>query len=125
MRVHSLTRPFGLAFVAALGLAVALAPAATAQRSDRGHQTYQRDYPQSSPRHEWNSHRGHDRDYRGHDYSGAIAGGALLGLGAGALLGRALVAPPPAVYAPRPYYYYNGAPPYYVSPYPPPVYYGR
>jgi hypothetical protein len=122
MRVHSLTRFFGVAFVAALGLAVALAPAAIAQRSDRGHQNYQRDYPQSSQRHEWNSHRERYRD--DHDYSGAIAGGALLGLGAGALLGRALIAPPPAVYAPRPYYYYNGAPPYYVSPYPP-AYYGR
>ena len=48
---------------------------------------------------------------------GAVIGGVLLGLGVGALLGGALVAPPPVVYAP---------PPRYANPYapPPPIYYG-
>ena len=51
------------------------------------------------------------------DNSGAVIGGVLLGLGVGALLGGALVAPPPVVYAP---------PPPYANPYapPPPIYYG-
>jgi hypothetical protein len=68
-------------------------------------------------------HDGHydRRDYRGgRDYHrgpgpGAVVGGALLGLGIGAVIGSAL-APPPVVYAPPPQQYY--APP------PPPVYYG-
>lgn len=56
---------------------------------------------------------------------GAIVGGALLGLGVGALLAAPYVAPPPprVVYAPPPYY----PPAYAYAPYryapPPPVYY--
>ncbi|MDT7952984.1 MAG: hypothetical protein RQ966_15880 [Acetobacteraceae bacterium] len=51
-------------------------------------------------------------------------GGALLGLGVGALLAAPYVAPPPVVYAPPPAYY---PPPYAYAPYGyaprPPVYY--
>lgn len=73
-------------------------------------------------------HYEHGRGGYYHDNTGAIVGGALLGLGLGALLGGALVPPPPVVYAPPPYYYYRyGPPPYYAYPYapPPPVYYGN
>ena len=58
---------------------------------------------------------------------GAIVGGALLGIGVGALLAAPYVAPPPVVYAPPPAYYpapaYAYAPPAYYAP--PPYYYGR
>lgn len=73
--------------------------------------------------------RGYDRGYRGgygrRDNTGAIVGGALLGLG---LLGGALalqqsqVAPPPAYYAPPPPPPRYDPPPAYYAP--PPGYYG-
>ena len=72
-------------------------------------------------------HRGfvYRAPYRGgpHWGPGAVIGGALLGLGAGALVAGAL-APPPAYYPPPPVYYapppaYYSAPPAY---YPPPGY---
>lgn len=87
----------------------------------------------------WDRGRGPDRGYRGgygrRDNSGAVIGGALLGLG---ILGGALalqqqqVAPPPAYYdAPPPEYVAPGygapgyAPPGYAPEYaPPPGYYG-
>ncbi len=52
---------------------------------------------------------------------GAIVGGALLGLGVGALLAAPYAVPPPVVYAPPPVYYpppaYAYAPPPYYPPY--------
>jgi len=112
-----LTRSFSLLALAAT-LAVTLATPVAAQHQDRGRGGH-------APPSQWhggNSYGG----YRNRDDSGAIVGGALLGLGLGALLGGALIAPPPVVYAPPPTYYYNGPPPYYAYPYapPPPVYYG-
>ena len=64
-------------------------------------------------------------DYRHHDNTGAIVGGALLGLGIGAVLGGAVAAPPPAViYAPPPPPpRYPPPPAVYYAP-PPAVYYG-
>lgn len=53
---------------------------------------------------------------RGHHYDGAVVGGALLGLGVGALLAAPYYARPPVVYAPPPVYYppaYAYAPPPY------------
>lgn len=72
---------------------------------------------------------------RGFGYGGAIVGGALLGLGVGALLSTPYYAPPPVVYAPPPAYYpqpygYYAPPAYAPAPYaaypyaPPPGYYG-
>ena len=67
--------------------------------------------------------------YGGHGYyghPGAIVGGALLGLGIGAVLGG-LYAPPPYYYSPPNYYPYGGSP-YgypYQYPYPPPPSYFR
>ena len=55
------------------------------------------------------------RGPRGFGGPGPFVGGALLGLGVGALVGGALAPPPPVVYAPPP-------PGYYYPP--PPVYYG-
>jgi hypothetical protein len=74
----------------------------------------------------WHDHGGHyDRD-RGHDYhngnSGAVVGGALLGLGVGALIGGALASSQPAYRAPPPVYYAPPPPGYYAPP--PPVYSG-
>lgn len=69
------------------GAVLLAAPAAQAQHWHRG----------------WHGHRGHGA-------AGAFIGGALVGVGLGALLGSA-AAPPPAVYAPPP-------------PPPPPTYYG-
>ena len=73
---------------------------------------------------------GYGYGHRGYGYGGgAIVGGALLGLGVGALLARPYYAPPPVYYAPPPVVY---APPpaYYAPAYPapayyPPGYYGR
>jgi hypothetical protein len=62
-------------------------------------------------------HGGYQGGY--HDNTGAVIGGALLGLGLGAVIGGALAAPP--VYAPPPVYY--APPPNYYSQ-PPAVYYG-
>ncbi len=66
---------------------------------------------------------GHDRgyDHRGGN-GGAAVGGALLGLGVGALIGGALASSQPA-YRPPPPVYYAPPPPGYNAP-PPPVYYG-
>jgi hypothetical protein len=47
--------------------------------------------------------------------AGAFVGGALLGLGVGAVIGSALAPPPAVVYSPPPPGYYQA---------PPPVYYG-
>ncbi len=71
----------------------------------------------------------HGHDYRGghydrgHDGGGiGVAGGALLGLGVGAVIGGAIAsAAPPAYYPPPPVYYPPPTPAYYP---PPPVYYG-
>jgi hypothetical protein len=66
--------------------------------------------------------RGYQGGYGRRDNSGAVIGGALLGLGilGGALaLQQSQVAPPPAYYAPPPDYY--APPPAYA---PPPGYYG-
>ena len=64
--------------------------------------------------------------YRGYG-PGAIVGGAVLGLGIGALLAAPAYAPPPVVYAPPPAYYpppaYAYAPAYPAPYYPPPGYY--
>jgi len=107
MRFRELTRSFSLLALAAL-LAVMLATPAFAQHRDHGH-----GYPQSRQWHGGRSYGGGGYN----DNSGAVIGGVLLGLGVGALLGGALVAPPPVVYAP---------PPRYANPYapPPPIYYG-
>jgi hypothetical protein len=78
----------------------------------------------------WGGHEGwHDHDWRGRGYSwggpryyrrgpgiGPIVGGAVLGLGAGALIAGALA--PPPVYYPPPRAYY--APPVVYAP--PPAY---
>ncbi len=71
--------------------------------------------------------RGYHNYYHRGIGPGAVVGGALLGLGIGALLAAPYAAPPPVVYAPPPrvYYYppaYAYAPP---APYPyaPPAYY--
>jgi hypothetical protein len=69
--------------------------------------------------------RGHDRD-QGYDHrggnGGAVVGGALLGLGVGALIGGALASSQPAYRAPPPVYYAPPPPGYYAPP--PPVYSG-
>ncbi len=57
----------------------------------------------------------------GHDNTGAVVAGTLLGLGLGAAIGS-MAAPPRAYYAPPPAYY-GAPPPAYYAP-PPPVYYG-
>lgn len=59
---------------------------------------------------------------------GAIIGGALLGIGAGALIAGALAPPPPVYYAPPPPAYYPPPPAYYAPPppaYAPAYYYPR
>jgi hypothetical protein len=101
--VTHLIRPRSMAMLAlAAGLAVpATFPAAAA-------------YPYD--------HYGHWHGYY-HNNTGAIVGGALLGLGLGAVIGSTLAAPPPAYYAPPPPVYYAPAPPTYYAP-PPPAYYG-
>jgi hypothetical protein len=133
MRFSATGRSFGLLLVAAM-MTVLFAGPAAADRRDRSQAGNGRNsYPAET---RW--HGGHSQQSRGghsyggnryHDNSGAIAGGALLGLGLGAMLGGALLAPPPAVYAPTPrYYYYNGGQqPYYAYPYVPPqtMYYGN
>lgn len=64
--------------------------------------------------------RGGDR-WRGYGYGPPVVGGALLGLGLGALLGGGLA--PPPLYAPPPGIYYPpGKPEFYQAP--PPAYYG-
>jgi hypothetical protein len=75
---------------------------------------------------------GHDHYDHGHDHydhgpdhhggnTGAVVGGAILGLGVGALIGGALASSQPAYRAPPPVYY--APPPGYYAP-PPPVYSG-
>ena len=128
MRFGMMSRSLTMAGLTAV-LAFGLAAPVEAQRHDRGDARRGGD----APRGDWHDGRrnwdhGRDRD------SGGFAGGALLGLGAGALLGGALARPPPVVYAPRPYYYapapayYYAPPPAYAYPYapaPPVYYYGR
>ena len=92
MKFGVLTRPVGLAV--AVTLAVLLAAPAAAQNGDRDRGDYQgrwdsqgranrqRGYERSPQWHDWHSYRG----YGYHDNSGAIVGGALLGLGVGAAL---------------------------------------
>ena len=72
---------------------------------------------------QWRGGYGYHYGHRGFG-PGAIVGGALLGLGVGALLAAPYVVPPPprVVYAPPPpaYYYpppYAYAPPAYYAPY--------
>ena len=122
--------------VAALALGVAVFTPASAQyRGDGRGGGYQRGYPAQQWHGGGGGWNGGGQGYYGggyyggrgyYNYPGAIAGGALLGLGLGAVLGG-IYAAPPVAYAPPPYYYY--APPtYYAAPYqysyPPPVYYG-
>ena len=64
--------------------------------------------------------RGGGDQYRGGN-GGAVVGGALLGLGLGAVLGGAVLAPRP-YYTPSPVYYPPAPPGYYGGP--PPAYYG-
>ena len=107
MRFLVPTRFFiGLPVSAAL-FAVMLATPGLAQHRNHGY-----GYAQS---HQWHGGRSYGGGYN--DNSGAVVGGVLLGLGVGALLGGALVAPPPVVYAPLPRYANPYAPP-------PPIYYG-
>jgi len=78
--------------------------------------------------HGWQHDRWHGHDWHGdrgyyQDNTGAVIGGALLGLGVGALLGSTLAPPPQAYYAPPPVYYPPPPQQYYNAP-PPPVYYG-
>ena len=103
-----------LAATATIPLAVAIMAAPTAAHADY--------------------YRGGYGGYRGGHYghrgigTGAVVGGAILGLGVGALLARPYYAPPPVVYAPPPVYYapppaYAYAPPAYAYAPPPPTYY--
>src|SRR3954469_7556275 len=104
-----MTRKRITAAVAAVPLAavLALTAAAPAQAQWRG--------PYGGYRPGYYHHRGYGPG------PGAVVGGALLGLGVGALLAAPYVAPPPpVVYAPPPPAYY--APPAY---YPAPGYYYR
>ena len=120
MRFGMMSRFLTMAGLAGL-LAFGLAATVDAQHRDRG-DVYRGDY---APRGNWHDGRG-NWNHGGDRNSGAFVGGALLGLGAGALLGGALATPPPVVYAPRPYYY--APPPAYAYPYAPPppgYYYGR
>ncbi len=80
-----------------------------------------------APRGHYEAERGRGDD-RGHGGDGAaILGGALLGLGVGALLGGAMAPPPayspPPAYVPPPGVYYPPPPPAYYAP-PPPATYG-
>jgi hypothetical protein len=134
-------RRFTMTAIRALALAATLAippatPAAAQHGPDRGH--YDRGHDDRG--HYDRGHydrgrydRGHDdrgRYDRGHDdrdrghggNGGAVVGGALLGLGIGALIGGAIASAPPAYAAPPPVYY--APPPVYGGPPPPPAYYG-
>jgi len=68
-----------------------------------GPQHYGRPGPQHYERQRYERHD----NWRGggRDNSGALIGGALLGLGVGAIIGGAMVSQPPAYYAPPPAYY--------------------
>ncbi len=59
-------------------------------------------------------YRGYGYGYRGYYGPGAFVGGALLGLGIGALAARPYYAPPPVVYAAPPVVY--APPPVYYAP---------
>ena len=82
---------------------------------------------------EWRGHGGWHGGYEHGHHGGVGVAGALLGLGAAAVIGgviasQAYAAPPPAYYAPPPAYYtpaptyYAPAPGYYAAP---PGYYVR
>ena len=60
---------------------------------------------------------GYGYGHRGFGYGGAIVGGALLGLGIGALAARPYYAPPPVYYAPPPPVVYAPPPVYYAPGY--------
>lgn len=122
-----MTRRIGYKSLMALALAGAMALSAgpaMAQRRDNGwHGGGGRGHDRGWDR--GGGGGGYNRGYQGgygrRDNSGAVIGGALLGLGilGGALaLQQSQVAPPPAYYAPPPSY---DVPPAYA---PPPGYYG-
>ena len=120
MRFSGLTHSITAAACAG-ALGIAMVTAGWAQYPSHGRSGYHGGY---APHSQWHG-GGYYRGGGYHNNSGAIAGGALLGLGLGALLGGALAAPPPVVYAPPPYVYRPA--PNYPYPYavPPPVYYGN
>jgi hypothetical protein len=68
---------------------------------------------------DWRGHRGWHEDWHhhGHDNGAAIAG-AVLGLGAAAIIGGVLAAQQPQYYAPPPPVVYAPPPPYYPGYYP-------
>lgn len=92
----------------AAGIALSATPAHADWRRGYGHRGY------GWGGYGWGGYHHH----RGRVVGPAIVGGALLGLGVGALLAAPYAAPPPAVYAPPPAYY---PPPAYTY-YPPPAY---
>ncbi len=98
-----------LAASAAVSLFVgALAPATAQAQWRPGHY--------GGPHHYYGGYGGH---HYHHGYGGAVVGGALLGLGVGALLAapyyapRVYYPPPPVYYAPPPVYYPVPVPYYY------------
>ncbi len=128
MRTQSFLLPAGI-----LALGLSLSVPAMAQRRDggehRGHGRggeYRGEHRGPGPRggdwrggERWRGDGGR-RGY-GYGYGPPVLGGALLGLGLGAVLGGALA--PPPVYAPPPGIYYPpGKPGFYEAP--PPAYYG-
>lgn len=88
---------------------------ASAQPYDRRREDARRfEHERHDEHRDWGHRDDHgDWGHRGGG-GGAVIGGALLGLGLGAVVGSAIAAPPPVYYAPQPRPY---APP-------PPVYYG-
>jgi hypothetical protein len=96
MTIAALTRSFGvmaLTTLLALTLTMQADPAGAVRRDwERGSQQH---YVSPPPRAGHSYGRGYGYGGGYHDNSGAILGGALLGLGAGALLGGAVLAPPP------------------------------
>lgn len=118
MRRFNLSRSLGALAIGAV-MTASIAGSAIAEPHDHG----------------WHHDRWHDGGWHGdrgyyQDNTGAAIGGALLGLGVGALLGSTLAPPPQAYYAPPPQSYYAPPPVYYPPPPqsyyapPPPVYYG-
>ena len=85
--------------------------AAPAAHADRGHHG-------GWDRGDWHGDRGWHHD---HDDGGAVAG-AILGLGAAAVIGGIIASQPPRYYAPPPPVVYSPPPPYYPAPYVAPQY---
>jgi hypothetical protein len=115
-------RTLGLLLLATAMAAPLSLPAAAEDRGheDRGHYD-----------HRYDRHYGH-YDYHRGPGPGVVVGGALLGLGVGAVIGSHLMAPPPVVYAPPPAVVYApppavvyAPPPAVVYAPPPPAYYGN